>query len=127
MKSYGYAVQEAVFTALDAALSGGVYDSPPQPLPDAPYVLVGEATARQARRRPGVTVQELTVEVVSRDAGFAAVKARAAQVADILTAPLPLSVGRMLGLRLIREDARRGRGAEQRRVVMRFEARIATD
>ncbi|MEL7215660.1 MAG: DUF3168 domain-containing protein [Pseudomonadota bacterium] len=129
--SYGLTLQTALFARLsaDAALGAvaSVHDAPPDTLPlGATYVLVGEEDARHARG-PSLIEHRITVEVVSPADGFATAKAAAQAVAEALATPPALARGRIVSLRLSREQARRGRGAERRRIIMTFQALIEAD
>ena len=67
------------------------------------------------------------MEVVSPADGFATAKAAAQAVAGALATPPALARGRIASLRLSREQARRGTGAERRRIIMTFQALIEAD
>lgn len=124
------ALQAAVFAALTAdaqvqALSGGaVHDAlPPGPVPGL-HVTLGPEEVRAASDKTGAgALHDFTVSVISDGAGFAAAKALAVAVSDVLDgAALSLARGHLVALQFRRARARRvGTGRE---IVLGFRARI---
>lgn len=132
--SYGpaAALQEAVYQrlagdpALDALVSGAIYDAAPSgPLPDL-YVTLGpeEARARSDGSGSGAW-HRFTVSVIGRRAGFRGVKLAAAAISDTLSdAPLILTRGACPAIHFFRARARRDGTGEMRRIDLTFRARV---
>ncbi|MFQ5622347.1 MAG: DUF3168 domain-containing protein [Paracoccaceae bacterium] len=129
------ALQKAVYGALaqDATLSGlvgtAIYDAPP---PDdglaqpGPHVVLGEERVRaQSSVSAQGAVHDFTVQVHSAADGFASAKQIAAAVCDaLIDAALALDRGTLVGLQFLQARAARGRPPEQRRILLRFRARL---
>lgn len=110
-------VGDAVFDAMPVSAPAGVHVAlGPEEVRDA-----GDATAAGSRH-------DFTVSVLSGaddGAGFGAVKAAAAAVADALDqGQLALSRGRLAGLWFLRAVARRSASGAARQVDLTFRARI---
>ncbi|MBN2906135.1 MAG: DUF3168 domain-containing protein [Rhodobacteraceae bacterium] len=135
--SYGVAaaLQAAIFERLsgDAALAAivgpAVYDAVPRGALPRTYVSLGPEEARDASDKTGAGARHLfTISVISDEAGFARAKAAAAAVSDALTgAPLALTRGHVVGLWFERARARRVGAQDQRRIDLRFAARVQDD
>lgn len=135
--SYGVAaaLQAAIYQRLsgDAALTDlvgeAIYDVVPGGQLPATYVSLGPEDVRDASDKSGAGALHLfTVTVVSNEAGFAQAKAAAGAISDALTgAPLTLSRGRLVGLWFDRARARRVGAKDQRRIDLRFSARVQDD
>jgi len=132
--SYGAsaALQAAVYQRLlaDAGVSalvgGDIYDAVPPGTPPGTYVSLG---AEEARARGDGTGQgalhRFTVSVVSDAAGFGTAKAVAAAISDALQdAELALTRGVLVSLNFERARARRVGEGDQRRIDLRFAARV---
>lgn len=133
--SYGVAaaLQKGIFGLLssDAALAGAigsaVFDAAPQGAVPGAYVILGpedavdrsDATGRGADHR-------IVVSVVSEAEGFAAVKAVAGMVSDVLDDARPvLDRGRVVGIWFEKARAyRTGTAGRVRRIDLRFRARV---
>lgn len=131
----GAALQTAVFLRLEsdpalAALVGGaIYDSAPPGVVPTLYVVLG---AEETRDRSDVTgggaEHDFTISVVTGETGFLSAKAAAAAVSDALVdADLTLNRGRLVSLNFLRARARRVERANQRRIDLRFRARVEDD
>lgn len=132
--SYGSAaaLQAAVYqrlmadSAVDALVGSAIYDAvPPGTLPDT-YVSLGPEDARDRSDKTGAGAEhDFTVSVVTDAAGFQAAKDIAGAVADALVgAELILARGRLVDLWFLRARARRVGAADQRRIDLRFRARV---
>lgn len=132
--SYGMAaaLQAAVFSRLQgdaglAALVGtAIYDAaPPGGLPGL-YVMLGPEDVRDRSDMTGAgAAHDFVVSVVTDAGGFSAAKDAAAAVSDALVdAPLVLSRGRLVGLYFLRARAQRVARGAQRRIDLRFRARV---
>jgi hypothetical protein len=128
----GAALQAAVYQrlvadgAVDALVSGAIYDSIPPGTVTGTYVSLGPETVRDASDQIGRgAIHEFTVSVVTDQAGFQSAKAVAAAISDALTgAPLVLMRGRLVGLWFLSARARRVEKADIRRVDLTFRARV---
>ncbi|MCB2110653.1 DUF3168 domain-containing protein [Albidovulum sp.] len=128
----GAALQAAIYqrlvadSALDALVSGAIYDSIPPGTPPGTYVSIGPEEARDASDQVGRgATHDFTVSVVTDQAGFQNAKTVAATVSDALTgATLILARGRLVGLWFVSARARRVEKADVRRIDLRFRARI---
>ncbi|MCB2129009.1 MAG: DUF3168 domain-containing protein [Rhodobacteraceae bacterium] len=132
--SYGAAaaLQAAIYqqlvadTALDALVSGAIYDSIPPGTVTGTYVSIGPEDVRDASDQTGRgAFHEFTVSVVTDQAGFQQAKAVAAAVSDALTgATLAMARGHLVGLWFLKARARRVEKADIRRIDLTFRARI---
>ncbi len=132
--SYGMAaaLQEAVFQVLlaDAALGAlvgtDIFDAAPPGAVPPIYVSLGPEEVSDGSDQTGRgAVHEFTVSVVSQAAGFKTAKQAAAAVSDaLLGASLVLTRGRVVYLNFLRAKAARVQGADQRRIDLRFAARL---
>lgn len=127
------ALQQALYqhlladAALQSELAGAVYDAVPTGNLPETYIALGPEDVRDRSDRTGSgAVHRLTISVISRAAGFAGAKQIAGLVCDSLEdADLALSRGRLVGLWFERATARRsGTANEDRRIDLRFRARI---
>lgn len=132
--SYGVAaaLQQAVFgalqsdLALQAEISGALFDAEPAGvLPDL-YVSLGAETAKA---RSDVTgdgaVHEFLVSVVSDAAGFSEAKTVAAIISDALSDPdLELARGALVSCRFLKAKAARDENGTTRRIDMTFRAQV---
>ncbi|MGR3542437.1 MAG: tail completion protein gp17 [Hasllibacter sp.] len=117
-------LQAAVWAALDGALDVPVHDVPPPgPLPEL-WVGVGAEEGRDASDATGpICDHRLRIEVRGGAAGFAALKAVAAQAEAALSGPPPaLAAGRIVWLRFAR--ARTVQGASGRALRMDWDVRV---
>lgn len=132
--SYGVAaaLQEAIFSALQsdlalqAEISGAVFDAePPGVLPDL-YVSLGAETARARSDVTGPgAVHEFLVSVVSDAAGFSAAKTVAAMISDVLSDPdFSLSRGELVSCRFLKAKAGRDENGTTRRIDLTFRAQV---
>ncbi|MCO8146427.1 DUF3168 domain-containing protein [Rhodovulum tesquicola] len=135
--SYGAAaaLQAAIFQrlagdpALAAQVGEAIYDVVPAGDLPLTYVSLGPEEVRDASDKTGDGALHLfTITIVSRQAGFAQAKAAAAAVSDALVdAPLAMSRGRIVGLWFDRARARRVGTQGERRIDLRFAARVEDD
>jgi len=129
------ALQAAIYERLaaDATLAevvgGAVYDAVPQGKLPQIYVSLGPEDVRDASDKTGSgALHRFTISIVSQEAGFASAKTAAAAVSDALTsAALSLSRGRLVGLWFDRAKARRVGVKDERRIDLRFWARVEDD
>ena len=126
----GAALQAAIYDALttDPALFDVVGHAVHDAEPDAPsdlFVFLGEERVRDRSDASGAGATHLLrVSAVTTRNGFAAVKAAAARVCEILDgARLPLDRGRLVSLRFQGARAVRDRAGGTRRVDVTFRAR----
>ncbi len=126
------ALQQAVYQALlaDAALGAlvgtAIYDAVPPGLVTGTYVSLGPEDVRDASDATGHgAVHEITVSVVTDEAGFNSAKTVAGAISDALSdATLSLSRGALVYLNFYRARARRVQDADMRRIDLRFRARV---
>lgn len=128
----GAALQAAVYKRLqgDAALTAlvgdAVYDAAPAGTVSGTYVSLGPEDARDASDMTGDgAVHDFTVSVVSDEAGFQAAKQVGEAISDgLLSAPLVLSRGHVVGLWFRKAKARRVDKGTSRRLDLTFRARV---
>lgn len=128
----GAALQEAVFAALqaDAVLNtlvgNDIFDQLPTGKVPALFVSLGPETVLDRSDKDGCGAEHrVLVSVIGEASGFAKVKAAAAAVSDVLVdADLMLNRGRLVYLRFDRAVAKRDTRKNQRRVDLRFVARV---
>ena len=135
--SYGVsaALQAAIYDALgaDSALAAlvgtAIYDAIPSGTLPTLYVALGAETVRAAGDQTGNGTEHLiNVEIHTDVPGFAAAKAAAGAVSDVLhRADLTLTRGRLIYLNFDRASAARVEGATGRVIELRFKARIEDD
>ncbi|TCO70913.1 DUF3168 domain-containing protein [Rhodovulum euryhalinum] len=135
--SYGAAaaLQAAIYQRLagDAALASlvgsAIYDVVPAGELPPTYVSLGPEEARDASDKTGEgALHYLTISVVTVAAGFAQAKTAAGAISDALVgASLTLSRGRLVGLWFDRARARRVGTKDERRIDLRFAARVEDD
>lgn len=126
------ALQKAVFERLqaDATITGlvgtAIYDAIPPGIVGGTYVSLGPEDVRDASDDTGYGAwHEITVSVVTDEAGFSGAKEVATAVSDALVdAPLPLVRGHLVALNFYRARARRVQDADVRRIDLRFRARV---
>lgn len=126
------ALQAAVYRALvaDAALGalvgGAIHDALPGGMVPDLYVALGPEVVRDRSDATGAGAEhEFTITVVSNAAGFAAAKAAAGAVSDVLSgADLALERGRLVFLVFHKAQARRARSGAARRIDLIFRARV---
>ncbi len=132
--SYGVAsaLQTAVYqhlaadSALAALVGGAIYDALPSGGLPSLYVTLGPETVRERADKSGHgALHTLTISVVTDTAGFQAAKDVAAAVSDALTgADLTLARGHLVYLNFDRAVARLEGTGTQRRIDLRFRARV---
>jgi hypothetical protein len=135
--SYGVAaaLQAAVYQRLAAdptladLIGEAIYDVVPTAELPPTYVSLGPEDVRDASDKTGAgALHYLTITVVTEEAGFAQAKAAAGAISDALTdAPLVLDRGRLIGMWFDRARARRVGAKDQRRIDLRFSARVQDD
>ncbi|GHE86407.1 hypothetical protein GCM10016455_02510 [Aliiroseovarius zhejiangensis] len=135
--SYGVsaALQQAVYQRLtgDVALStlvaGAIYDAVPAGIITGTYVSLGPEDVRERSDMTGHgALHEITVSVVTDEAGFQSAKQVAAAVSDALVdATLALARGQLVYLNFHRARARRVEDADVRRIDLFFRARVQDD
>ena len=124
-------LQSAVYERLasDPAMDAvPVFDAVPQAAPDL-YVALGheDAVGRDDASGRGAR-HDLRLSVVTTRDGYAAAKAAAATVCDVLLAgDLALTRGRVVSLRFLKARARRDEGERTRRIDLWFRARTDDD
>ena len=132
--SYGVssALQAAVYQHLagDTALAGlvgsAIYDALPTGTLPNTYVTLGPEAVRERSDKSGHgAIHVLTVSVVTDTAGFQAAKDVAAAISDALVdADLTLSRGSLIYLNFDRAIAKLEGTGTQRRIDLRFRARV---
>ncbi len=132
--SYGVAaaLQQAVYqrlqadTALTALVGSAIYDAAPPGIVTGPYVSLGPEDVREKSDLTGHgALHEITVSVVTDEAGFLGAKQVAAAVSDALVdATLVLARGALVYLNFARARARRVQDADVRRIDLIFHARV---
>lgn len=135
--SYGVssALQAAVYQQLvnDATLGGlvgtAIYDALPGGALPSIYVTLGPETVREKSDKSGKgALHTFTVSVVTDTAGFQAAKDAAGAVSDALSdADLSLSRGTLVYLAFDRALAKLEGTGTQRRIDLRFRARVEDD
>ena len=126
------ALQKAVFAALtqdagvSAALGGAVYDAVPAGVLPEVYAILGPEEVRSRGDSSGATAQhDFTISVVSSAQGFAVAKAAAGAISEALSgADLAMERGVLSDLVLRKSRALRLQGGAERRIDMRFRARL---
>ena len=126
------ALQKAVFERLQAdttvtgLVGSAIYDAIPPGIVGGTYVSLGPEDVRDAADDTGYGAwHEITVSVVTDEAGFNGAKQVATAVSDALVdAPLTLDRGALVALNFYRARARRVQDADVRRIDLRFRARV---
>ncbi len=126
------ALQQAIYRRLAdddgvAALVGNaVFDAVPAGLVPPLYVSLGPEEVRDSSDKTGGgATHDFTVSVVTDQAGFHGAKEVAGAVSDaILRGGFELERGRLVFLHFLRAKAGRRRDATQRRIDLRFRARV---
>ncbi|MGG7644375.1 DUF3168 domain-containing protein [Rhodovulum sp. YNF3179] len=122
------AVYETLATdpALNALLGDAIFDTAPADTLPPLYVRLGPEQVRDSSDASGPgAVHDFTVLVGGRTGGFHAAKSVAAAVCEALhDTPLALARGRLVSLRFTRARARRGAGAGENLIELRFRARL---
>ncbi|WP_010138000.1 DUF3168 domain-containing protein [Oceanicola sp. S124] len=131
-----YAISAALQTAIYAQLStnavlvalvgSDIFDAPPLGTPPATYVSLGPEQVRDwSTSCGGGAEHDLTISVVTTEAGFQTAKEVAAAVSDALELPLPaLSRGHLVSLNFLKARARRDEAGQLRRIDLSFRARV---
>ena len=132
--SYGVssALQTAVYqhlvadAALAALVGSAIYDALPGGTLPSTYVTLGPEQVRERSDKSGHgALHTITVSVVTDTAGFQAAKDVAAAISDALVdADLTLSRGSLIYLNFDRAIAKLEGTGTQRRIDMRFRARV---
>lgn len=135
--SYGVSssLQAAVYQQLvaDPALTGlvgtAVYDALPGGTLPSVYVTLGPESVREKSDKSGHgALHTFTISVVTDTAGFQTAKDVAAAVSDALVdADLPLTRGTLIYLAFDRAVAKLEGTGTQRRIDLRFRARVEDD
>ncbi|MEL6608701.1 MAG: DUF3168 domain-containing protein [Pseudomonadota bacterium] len=126
------ALQAAVFNALStdagvtALVGSNIFDALPTGTPPSLYVSIGPETARDASDKGGAgALHSFTVSVVTDVSGFQTAKTVAAAICDALVGQtLTLTRGSLVGLWFDRSKAARTSNDANRRIDLRFRARI---
>lgn len=124
------ALQKSVFQHLsaDAALAllvgANIFDSAPTGEVPGLYVTLGqEVVADRSSQTSAGARHDLTISIVSTDAGFLSAKDVAAAICDsLLAASLTLDRGRVVALNFRQARARRVESGSVRRIDLRFRA-----
>ncbi|HGG06640.1 MAG TPA: DUF3168 domain-containing protein [Aliiroseovarius sp.] len=132
--SYGVsaALQQAVYqrlqadSALTALVGSAIYDAAPPGIVSGTYVSLGPEDVRDRSDGTGHgALHQITVSVVTDEAGFNGAKQVAAAVGDaLMDATLILSRGSLVYLNFYRARARRVQAADVRRIDLIFRARV---
>ena len=132
--SYGVssALQTAIYqhlvadTALGALVGSAIYDALPAGALPSLYVTLGPESVRERSDKSGHgALHTITVSVVTDTAGFQAAKDVATAVSDALVdADLTLSRGSLIYLNFDRAVAKLEGTGTQRRIDLRFRARV---
>ncbi|MBR9843299.1 MAG: DUF3168 domain-containing protein [Rhodobacteraceae bacterium] len=132
--SYGVsgALQSAIYqhlqgdAGLTALIGDAVYDAVPTGTIPLTYVILGSETVLDRSDKSGAGAEHrLTVSVLSDGAGFATAKEVAGVISDLLhDVDLTLARGRLVYLNFDRATAERVGTGNQRRIDMRFHARV---
>jgi len=132
--SYGVsaALQQAVYqrlqgdTTLTGLIGAAVYDSAPPGIVTGTYVSLGPEDVTEKSDLTGHgALHEITVSVVTDEAGFNGAKGVAAAVSDALVdATLILARGSLTYLNFHRARARRVQDADVRRIDLIFRAQV---
>jgi hypothetical protein len=124
-------LQAALFGLMAAdpvlvALVDGIHDAPPPGTPQGTRVLLGEEEVLERGDATGPGAEHrVLVSVVSDAAGFAAAKAAAARLTDLLTgATLAVPGARVVAIWFQDARARRLDGGRARRIDLRFRMRL---
>ncbi|TLP56509.1 DUF3168 domain-containing protein [Parasedimentitalea maritima] len=125
------ALQSAVFQHLgnDPALVGiAIHDALPSGTVPPIYVLLGDEDVRDGSDKSGAgALHRFTLSIHSDSAGFSSAKQLASTLCDsLISAPLVLSRGQLIGLWFDRANARRLSDGS-RRIELRFRARVEDD
>lgn len=131
----GVALQAAVYqhlrgdVALAALIGDAIFDAMPVQAPGGVHVALGPEAMRDAGDATAAgSVHDFVVSILAGQEdgrGFAAVKSAAGAVSDALEgAPLALEHGHLVGIYLLRANARRVENGAARRVDLTFRARI---
>jgi len=132
----GAPLQEAIFAALsnnaalNALVSGRIYDAPPEALDAAetPYVIIGDERVRDWSSNTHTGARHDIVIVVHSDAaGFATAKSAAGAVSQALDgADLALSAGQLVVMQFVAARAARALSPASRRIDLTFRALVQT-
>ncbi len=132
--SYGVsaALQQAVYqrlqadSTLTALVGSAVYDAAPPGIVSGTYVSLGPEDVRDRSDGTGHgALHQITVSVVTDEAGFNGAKQVAAAVGDaLMDATLILARGSLVYLNFYRARARRVQAADVRRIDLIFRARV---
>lgn len=132
--SYGVssALQSAIYqqlaadTALGALVGNAIFDALPSGILPSLYVTLGPETVRERSDKSGHgALHTITVSVVTDQAGFQTAKDAAGAVSDALVdADLTLTRGRLIYLAFDRALAKLEGTGTQRRIDLRFRARV---
>ncbi len=116
-------------TALQAQLSGALYDAIPPATPPATYALIGAEEAFDRSDKTGHGAEHrLLISVVTNASGFLAAKQISARICELLDGPaLTLARGRLVAIWFDRAEARKVEGDQTRRIDLRFRARVEDD
>ncbi|MGB3406875.1 MAG: DUF3168 domain-containing protein [Jannaschia sp.] len=130
----GEGLQKAVYgllmsdPALDALVSGAVYDAVPQASPDLFVALGPEQVADRSDKTGQGALHDLRISVVTKREGYLAAKTVAAQVCDtMLGQDLVMVRGRVISVRFLRARALRDEGEGTRRIDLWFRVRLDDD
>ena len=126
------ALQQAVYRRLaddgelGALVGRAVFDVVPSGSVPSLYVSLGPEEVRDSSDKTGRgATHDFTVSVVTDQAGFQGAKRAAGAVSDaLLRSGLELERGRLVSLYFLRARAGRLKDATQRRIDLRFRARV---
>jgi len=125
-------LQTAIYQTLtaDSTLGGlvgsAIYDAVPSGSVPSLYVVLGDETAQDRSDVTGRgSLHQITISVISEQAGFAMAKQTAGAVCDALESAMTLSRGTLVYLNFDRALASRsGSAGTLRRIDLRFNARV---
>ncbi|MFY0679786.1 MAG: DUF3168 domain-containing protein [Thalassovita sp.] len=125
------ALQQAIFDRLSTdvevtALVDGVFDALPAGDKPTLYALIGDETAVDRSDVSGAGARhDFTVSILSDSSGFHSLKQAAAAVNDaLLSAPLSLSRGAVVGLWFLKATTKRHTRDAERRIDLKFRVRV---
>jgi len=132
--SYGVSgpLQAAIYAhlqadaALGAIVGDAIYDALPEGTLPSLYVSLGAETVKDKSDQTGQGAEhEITISVITDQAGFSTAKAAAGAVSDALVdAALALSRGTLIAMNFYRAKAARVSTGDQRQIDVIFRARI---
>lgn len=129
------ALQAAIYARLTSTpavtdlVGAEIFDAPPVGTLPPTYVALGPEKVRDRSDMTGAgAMHDLTISVVTNEAGFQAAKAVAGAVCDALAGPVPtLERGYIVALNFRRAQARRDEAGQLRRIDLEFRVFVQDD